>query len=103
MRYIKKYEVNLGYEPNYSSVKKGDTVIFIDKRSILNTGEKYIVEDTIDGFFKVIDNTDKKNAQFLTVKDLNGNVITDKESKPMLFYSYRFMPELEYYANKYNI
>ena len=114
--HLKTYE-DIHNASNYSSIKKGDSVVFVDNKHIgtrkfskLNKGEKYIVENVYDKWFNIIDNTNKNDAYFLTVIDMNGNIILrddiifkEDKSKPMLIYAYRFMPELEYITQKYNL
>lgn len=108
MKYIKSYE-DLHNTSNYSSIKKGDSVVFVDNKDIgtrkfskLNKGEKYIVENVYDKWFNIIDNTNKNDACFLTVKDMNNNIILSK-NKPMLIYAHRFIIELEYKIKQYNL
>ena len=104
MKYIKKYE-SLYNTSNYKSIKKGDIVVYVDETPIggkLKTGEKYIVYYVYDINREIIDSSNNK-PHYFAVKDMKGNIIKDLNHKPSLYFNHRFMTELEYEANKYNI
>ena len=77
----------------YLGIKKDDVVVFIDDGRLIN-GQKYIVNSVLDNSFSKTD-TVKGSGYFITVKEMNGNIIL-YQSEPMIFYAYRFIPELEY-------
>lgn len=103
MKYLKTYEkLRLS---SYIGIKKDDIVVFYDKSAKLKQGEKYIVNDVRRlsvGNTDTIINSVENSSDFITVKDFNGNIILSN-GEPMIFYAYRFLPEFESDANKYNI
>ena len=103
MKHLKTYE-NIENQSNYLSIKKGDTVVYIDNNIMnkLKNGKKYIVIGIYDSNLREIQHA-VASHNLLSVKDMDGNIIYNQKGKPKRYFIHRFMPELEYYANKYNI
>lgn len=87
MKYIKTYEDmgNKFQEPNF---KVGDSVICIRSSSFTDLNQKYIIDDIFQ----------ENGVYFCRLKGiLRDNVI------PVRFYCARFMSEIDYVGNKYNL
>lgn len=90
----------------FLGIKKGDIVVFTATGgSRLDYGRKYIVNSVNRLYGDKTIKIDKveSNSDFITVKELNGTVITDRDNDDMLFYAYRFLPEYDSDVNKYNL
>jgi hypothetical protein len=102
MKYIK------AYESECIGIKIGDIVVAIEPNdpgipTRLRYGEKYIInyiKTQIKHIYKYeVDN----EKDYVTVKNINGDLICDEDNDPILYFARRFVPELEFKAMKYNL
>ena len=94
MKYIKTLEIfndllkNKTNKPNF---KVGDTVISIKGSSFTEENEKYIIDDIFQ---------DDSGVYFCRLKNVFRDV---RAREPLVFYCVRFISEVEYQSNKYNL
>ena len=104
MKHLKTFE-RLQEDETLNDLKKGDKVVYNEGNSTLKQGQTYIINSILKNRINKQEEVDSiKDGDFITVKDLDGNIIYYKNTgEPMVFYSNKFTTTIIYDTQKYNL
>ena len=104
MKHLKTFE-RLQEDETLNDLKKGDKVVYNEGNSTLKQGQTYIINSILKNRINKQEEVDSiKDGDFITVKDLDGNIIYYKNTgEPMVFYANKFTTPIIYDTQKYNL